>query len=359
MIALRHSDRVCEIDLSLTSSIIRSIAELVQVPFLALKKIQMASKNAEEPPVLGEFLCGSAPLLERIDLDGIAVPFPTIRRLLLSISHLQSLWLLKIPNTCYFSPEDLVTCLSTLVHLKNFNVGFRSPASRPNPRIAPLPSPERATLPSLDLFIFHGASEYLEGFVARIDCPVLTTLEIKYFNQLIFEIPQLSQFISRVDGLKSPTEVTLKLAGGYSTMSVRRRGRRGGECYIVLPCRQPDWQLSFSTQILHELYPLLCSVHVLSIPESPQLVGENDVDTSQWLELFQPLSQILKIHVSVRHIALDIMRSLVSEDMAPGILPRLTSLHLEGYRKSTFAMEAAERFVAMRKLAGHNILLSG
>jgi len=52
------------------------------------------------------------------------------------------------------------------------------------------------------------------------------------------------------------------------------------------------------------------------------------------------------------------MRALVSEDMATGILPRLTSLHLEGVRKSTFAMEAVERFVATRKLAGRNILLS-
>ena len=363
MIALRHPDRVCEVDVCVTSSIIGSIAELLQVPFMALKNIRMESKDAKEPPALGDFLGGSAPLLNEIHLHGIAVPFPAIRRLVLSTSHLNMLSLAKIPNTCYFSPEDLVTCLSALVHLTRLFVDFHSPASRPNSRMAHLPSPERAILPSLVNLAFYGANEYLEGFFARIDCPALTSLLIKYFNQLIFEIPQLVQFISRVDALKSPTEVTVKPDVKYSGMSLRRRtrgGGLGGECYVMLPCSQFDWQLSFSTQILHEISALLCSVRVLSIDRSYfPLIGKEDMEMTQWLELFQPLSQISKIHVSIEELVPDIMHSLVSEDTAPGILPRLTSLHLEGYRKSTFAMEAAARFVAARKLAGHNIRLSG
>ena len=361
MTALRHPDRVREINFSLTSLITGSIAEVVQVPFLALKTIQMTSKDTEEPPVLGDFLGGSAPLLEQIDLDGIAVSFPALRRLVLSTSHLNRLWLLKIPHTCYFSPEDLVTCLSALVHLKALWVSFRSPASRPNPSTARPPSPERATLPSLARLLVFGVSEYLEGFVARIDCPVLATLEIKYFNQLIFEIPQLVQFISLVDGLKSPSEVIVEPIG-YSTMSLVRpgRGTRGrGKCSFIIPCRHLDWQLSFLTQILDQLSPLLSSVHVLSIKNPVPSRKEEDVDTTQWLELFQPLSQTSRIRVSIEKLVPDITRALVSEDMNTGILPRLTSLYLEGVRKSTFATEAAERFVATRKLAGRNILLSG
>jgi len=225
MIALRHPDRVCDIDLSLlTSSIIRRIAELVQVPFLALKSIWMTSRDAEELPILGNFLGGSAPLLERINLDGIAIPFPAIRRLLLSTSHLNTLRLVKIPNTCYFSPEDLVTCVAALVHLKDLYVGFHSPASRPNPSsMARPPPPRRATLHSLVTLSFYGASEYLEEFSARIDCPVLTFLWIQYFYQLIFEIPQLLQFISRVDGLKSPGEVVVNPDATYPSLSPPER----------------------------------------------------------------------------------------------------------------------------------------
>lgn len=172
MIALRHPDRVCEINFILTSSIIGSIAKVVQVPFVALKSIQMTSKDAEEPPVLGDFLGGSAPLLERIDLDYIAVPFPAIRRLVLSTNHLYRLWLVKIPNTCYFSPEDLVTCLSALVQLKYLFVGFRSPASRPNPSMTRPPAPERATLSSLVILVFLWCERVFGGVCGENRLPV-------------------------------------------------------------------------------------------------------------------------------------------------------------------------------------------
>ena len=46
----------------------RSIADLVQVPFVALKSIRMSSEDAGELLVLGDFLGGSAPHLEQIDL---------------------------------------------------------------------------------------------------------------------------------------------------------------------------------------------------------------------------------------------------------------------------------------------------
>jgi hypothetical protein len=331
---------------------------LVQAPFLSLKSIEMTSKDAEEPPVLGYFLGGSAPLLEQIYLDGIAVPFPAMRQLLSSISHLNRLWLIKIPHTCYFSPEDLVTCLSTLVYLKDLRVNFLSPASRPNPSIARPGSPERTTLHSLDTLYFHGASEYLEGFVARIDCPILTTLEIKYFNQPIFEIPQVVEFISRVDGLKSSGKVIVRLGRRYPIVSLHRRTVCEG-CYFRIPCSQLDWQLLFSTQILHQLSTLLCNVPVLSIPTSFSLEGRKDVDPTHWLELFQPISQISKIHVGNEVLAPDIIHALASEDTAAGILPCLNSLHLDGYCLSKIAMEAAKRFVAARKLNGQDISLSG
>ena len=197
--------------------------------------------------------------------------------------------------------------------------------------------------------------------MARIDFPVLTFLEINYFNQLFFEIPQLLQFISRVDRLKSPGEVVVKPGATYPTLSLLWNGTgRLWNCYFGIPCSQLDWQLSFSTQILHQLSPLLSGVHLLSIIKPLSLTGNEDMDPTQWLELFQPLSQTSEVHVSMEELVPDVVRALVSEDiMATGILPGLTSLHLEGCRTSKFAMEAAERWVSTRKLAGRNILLSG
>jgi hypothetical protein len=83
------------------------------------------------------------------------------------------------------------------------------------------------------------------------------------------------------------------------------------------------------------------------------------VDPTHWLELFQPLSQISEIRVDGKGLASDVIHALLSEDTAAGILPRLTSLYLYRYRDSKIAKEAAERFVATRKLDGQDISLTG
>jgi len=164
-----------------------------------------------------------------------------------------------------------------------------------------------------------------------------------------------------VDGVESAGSVVVQPGKMSPTITLLRRGtHRRWDCYLRIPCSQLDWQLSFSTQILHQLSHVLSSVDVLSIIKfSSPLIGKEDVDPTQWLELFQPLSQTSEIRVSMEELVPDVMRALVSEDMAAGVLAGLASLHLEGYRKSKFTMEAAERFVATRKLDGHNILLSG
>ncbi len=151
-VALRHPDRVYDISIGVTSSIIGSLIEVVQEPFPALKKIEITSKDSTETPVLQ---VGEA-----------------MRRLLLSTNNLVKLWLRNIPKTCYFSPEAIATCLSALAQLKDVYICFHSPASSPTLSRAPPPL-ERATLPSLLSLAFHGTNEYLEQLVARIDSPAL------------------------------------------------------------------------------------------------------------------------------------------------------------------------------------------
>ena len=83
------------------------------------------------------------------------------------------------------------------------------------------------------------------------------------------------------------------------------------------------------------------------------------MDPAQWLELFQPLPHLSEVRVDVEELVPDIVHALANEDMAAGVLPGLTKLYLEGYRKLPSATDAVERFVATRKLANRNIVLSG
>jgi hypothetical protein len=75
------------------------------------------------PLILGGTLLGGyAPRLRTIHLSGVFISFPAFRRLLLSTSDLDNLKLHYIPNNAYFSPELLVTSLSSLTRLTELSL---------------------------------------------------------------------------------------------------------------------------------------------------------------------------------------------------------------------------------------------
>ena len=358
--ALRHPDRLSKIDLDVTSSMIGSIVEAIQNRCQVLEGIRITVNDAEGPSILvrNGFLGGSAPHLREIRLDGIAFPFPAIQQVLLSTDKLVELHLSKIPNDLYFSAEDLVTGLSSSVQLERLTVGFHSPASRP-PLNMTRPPPQRTSLPSLAFLDFYGATEYLEAFVARIDPHALCKISITLFNDIFFEITQLCEFMHRRNTPGSPTSANILFSSYFVTVKFLHEGN---EYYSLQnSCRPLDWRLSFVTQITSQLSPFLSSVHELAIQvgslfEAP--AGEEAVDSTQWLELFQPFTHVTKVHVHVKQAVPDIVQALVMEDAA-GILPELTTLCLGVYQKSwtPSVAKAAEQFVATRRLAGRTVLV--
>ena len=54
-----------------------------------------------------------------------------------------------------------------------------------------------SVLPVLTTFWFKGVTEYLEDLVACIDAPQLNSLGITFFSDIVFDTPQLVQFINR------------------------------------------------------------------------------------------------------------------------------------------------------------------
>ena len=358
-IALRHPDRVCEIDLVLPSSLMGPIVEVVQEPFQALEciRITVAVENATGPPIVSReaFLGGSAPLLREIKLDGIAFPFPAIQQVLLSTNSLVELHIASIPNDVLLSPRDLATSLSTLTHLERLTVGFHSAASSRQPPSMIRP-PRRTTLPSLTSLEFCGASEYLEGFVTRLDLPALCKIKIILFNDILFEIPQLCQFIPRLNALRSPTRVIVTHSIDSVSVFFVQEGDRN--CLLKTSCRRLDWQLSFVTQISNQLSPLLSTVQSLSITAGLKWPSEEgDMDSIQWLELFRPFTHLTQVNVSEKQFVPDVVKALVAEDMAAGVLPELTSLFLSGYYNFPTVAKTVEQFVATRGLSGRTIRL--
>lgn len=359
--ALRHPDRLCELDLDVTGPIARLIVdESMQKPFQALKCIGITVNDASRPSLLvrGAFLGGSVQHLRELKLDGVAIPFPEIRQVLLSTNNLIDLHLSNIPNDIYFSPEDLVTALSTLVQLESLTIGFHSPASSPPSSTTPRPA-QCITIPSLTFLDFHGTSEYLEEFVERTGLPSLCKITIKLFNQIFFELPRFCQFIPHLKMLGSPTEVYVTHAADLVSVSLFQGGKFWSEkCVLGTSCRRLDWQLSFVTQISTQLSSLLSSVRSISIKEDLALPsGEEDVDSTQWLELFRPFTHVTQVLIFGRQLIPGIVQALVM-DTDTEVLPELTSLHLNGYRDSSSVAKAAKQFVATRSLSGRTVFLS-
>src|SRR6266446_9267659 len=266
MVALRHADCLCDIDLYVTRAMTRPIVEMIQKPCQALESIQITVSDVTGPSILfhDAFLGGSAPRLRKIKLDGIFFLFPEMRRVLLSTNNLVDLHLSKIPHAAYFLPGDLVTALSTLVQLKSLTVGFHSPASSPSTSMTRR-LPQCTTLPSLIFLDFHGASEYLEGFVTQINLPALSKAVIRLFNSIFFDIPEFSRFILHPNALGSPTSVYVAHSAELVSVSLYVEESRDEKLSFRTSCRRFDWQLSFVTQILTQLSPLLSNVRSLII----------------------------------------------------------------------------------------------
>jgi hypothetical protein len=358
--ALRHLDRIWQVELHVTSSMTRSLAEIIQKPCRALESISITVEDATEAsmPVRNAFLGGSAPLLKEIKLNGIFYPFPKLRQVLLSTNNLVELRLSEIQNAVYFPPDDLVTGLSTLVRLKSLSVGFNFTASHPPARLTH-PPPQRARLPSLTSLDFHGASEYLEGFMARINSPALSKITIRLFNQIFFEIPQFCQFILRPNALGSPTWVIVTHSA--ESVSVLLTLNRNEHYLLGTSCRRLDRQLSFVTEVLTQLSdasPLLSSVRSLTIQKGDELPSMEDMDSTQWLELFRPFTHVTLVRVSEEQLVFRGQSLHDARYMATAVLPELFSLHLEKHSAPS-VVEAAEQFVAARRLSGHTVFLSG
>ena len=306
MAALEHPDRIRCLKLTLPSSLLAKVSSVMREPFPTLTLLRLSSEDVDVLTLPSTFLGRYAPSLQEIYLEGI--PFPTLPTLLLSASDLVNLQLHNIPNNGYISPEAMVTGLAALTRLETLSIRFQTSFFCSN-RTPPL---VRIILPSLTVFGFRGNSEYLEALVARIDAPRLAFSRITYFNQLIFQVPQLSRFISRAENL------------GLAPFRHAQVGMRGSNVYINFVCGQGapfksylflqvscqglDWQVSSMAQILSQSSALLANVAHLSIHAQRLRPGwKNDVDHADWLDLLRAFAVVETLLVSrqlAAHVAL-------------------------------------------------------
>ncbi|KAI9453335.1 hypothetical protein F5148DRAFT_479661 [Russula earlei] len=351
--ALELHDRVRVILVSdLTSSLFEKFVAAMVEPFPALTTLSLALGSAGVASPLPEaFLGGSAPRLQRLDLQGI--PFPTLPKLALSPNHLTALCLRDVPPAGYISSDTMAACLSTLTGLGELVIQFNSPRPRPDPSSQRLLPSTRAVLPALVYFSFKGVSEYLEDLIARIDAPTLEHLEAVFFHQLIFDVQRLSQFSQRTPRLKSPNRVRLILLP--HSVQVEFSHYPITNLYFRISCSQSDWQLSSIAQVCGSPFPLSQSAERIDITEDGTIFPPkwlDDAHYSQWLEFLQPFSAVRQLQVSEMQRPL-LMRAL--QDLTGGrtmdVLPQLSDIFFGGPPLSESLRETIQPFLAARRLS--------
>jgi len=254
--ALEQNDRVCQIKLrypNLTSSDLKYVTDsaAMQKPFPELINLQLTMDDGGDGLQIlpDSFLGGTVPRLQTLILYD--VPFLRLPKLLSSTTHLVVLDLFNIPRSGYIPPEVMATSLSALTSLEFLGLRFRSPRPRPALRNRRLPPPPltRSILLSLTQIQFKGANEYLEDILARIDAPRLSGLHITFFNQIIFDTPQLFQFISRRPTLRAPEEGRITFLPESIFVEFLSQTSDYGLLWVAIPCTASEWQLSSLEQI--------------------------------------------------------------------------------------------------------------
>ena len=367
--ALEHNDRVCQIELkypypsSEFGYITDSAAMLKPFPELTFLQLSMGVHHEQEPePILPDsFLGGTAPRLESLHLYGFS--FPGLPKLLLSATHLVVLSLYNISPSGYIPPEAMATCLSALTSLEFLRLRFDYPRPRPAIESRSLPPPPltRSILPNLTKIRFKGASEYLEVILARIDAPRLDELHITFFNQAIFDTPQLFQFISRRPTLRAQEKGHIVFTSGAIIVESPSQTSDYGPLGVRILCTASEWQLSSLEQVCTSSLPPVSTLEDLYISEyrygRPH--WQDDVENTLWLDLLRSFVAVKNLYLSkefVPRIA-PALHELVG-GITTQVLPTLENIFLEGFRPSRPLHEGIERFVAARQLTSHHVAVS-
>ena len=359
--ALEHNDRVCQIGLAVTKLGYFTNSAAILKPFPELTGLTLRNLDEPEPILPDSFLGGTAPRLRSLHLD--KVPFPGLPKLLLSTTHLVNLRLTFIPRSGYIPPEVMATSLSALTSLEVLHLHFNYPPPRPvlESRRPPPPPLTRSFLPNLTKIEFGGAGEYLEIILARIDAPRLDKLNITFFNQIIFDTPQLFQFISRIPTLRAQEKGQILFTSWAVIVKFPSQISAREPLSVQIRCEVSEWQLSSLEQVCTSSLPPVSTLEDLSISEHRDWPPhwQDDVENTLWLDLLRSFVAVKNLYISkefVPRIA-PALQELV-EGRTTEVLPALENIFLEGFQPSGPLHKGIEKFVAARQLTTHPVAVT-
>ncbi len=187
-------------------------------------------------------------------------------------------------------------------------------------------------------------------------------MDVKFFNDIDFDTPELIQFVSRSSILKAPIEARVFFGGSSASVKLLPQAPYVKYFEVYILCREPNRQLSFVAQICTTSSPLLSTTENLVIFEhsKPGLDWRDDgIEIIEWLELLLPFTAVKNLYLSKR-LAPRIAAALqeITRGGTTGMLPSLQNIYLEGFQPSEPVQEGIAQFVSVRQLTNHPVAIS-
>ncbi|KAH9057859.1 hypothetical protein EDB87DRAFT_975753 [Lactarius vividus] len=314
MAALKQSDRVTSISLTVTSSLLEKLST-TERPFLQLKQLVLLSRDAVRQTLPRAFQWG--PHLRCLHSTRIA--FPALLHLLYSSKNLVDLRLHEVINPLHISPEVLIDALSGMPQLRILSLHLLTPANYISLELPPPPPPEeRIVFPVLTHLYFRGIAEYLEGLVARIDTPRLGDIEVTLFDKFILDPPKFIEFIDRIEIQKSPFRANIRSSERVISISFTRP-EAPTRLKLQVLCKPSARRLLYMIQICNGLSTYHLGVEHLLISATRPPRGQDDRDRDEWAELIYLFRGTKLIHVAGDH-STNIMHALQLRHRLPPAL---------------------------------------
>jgi hypothetical protein len=293
-----------------------------------------------------------APHLRHLVLMNFTMPIGS--PLFTTMGNLVTLSLEMIPPSAYFHPNALLQRLLLMPQLETFGITFNSyfPSGDIGRQLLRTPITMHVTLPSLRWFAFQGASAYLEALLPRLTIPLLERLQVFFFNQLIYSIPNLQQFMGAAGNLRL-NAATLKFAMDCIVVMVYpHEGAMTFTLEMMLGGKHLDWQVACTAQVFHMLSARISVLEHLTLEYHRGSISSewnNDADRTQWRELLGSFDNLKTIYVDIALVG-QLSRSLQPRDgeSPTELLPELQELSYSGGSLD----DALTPFVDARRKAG-------
>ena len=360
LLALKQYGRVRRVRLATSVKRLQRLIAAMddEYPILEYLIIGHQEKNSSSILIFPETL--QAPRLRHLALFGLTLPIRS--RLLTTAVGLVTLCLFMFHPSTHFHPNTLLQWLSLLPQLETLIIDFffAIPNRDIERQLTHTPIMTAVALPNLHSFAFRGVGAYSEAIVCRITAPHLEKLQIYIFNQLMFSVPRLVQFVSTAENLSLRFK-SAKFKFADKEVGVEVYPHEEAETYalsIAVNCCHLDWQVSSAAQISNSLSPAFSGVDHLTLGHSEHNQSSeehNEADPTEWRKLLRSFRNVKTLRIADGLIK-DLSRCLEFDDgeLPSELLPELQELT---YSVSSNISDTFTLFIDAFQDAGRSITM--